>query len=146
MCMHRACLNATCLTDVFNTKIGMNKKGEIRLKQKTMSVAKDQFLTCIDLMEIRENFICGMKKYLVLEGDMALGAPQALACTGMFWSIPLGLVGGTTHMASYLMRAYSLSTRCGICHWLFWIICVHQVSKMLLELMYQALMVKVIPL
>ena len=84
LCMHRACLNATCSTDAFDTEIRMNEKGEIRLKQKTMSSAKDQFLTCIELTEIHENFICNMVKYLVLDGDLEPGTPHTVVCAGMF--------------------------------------------------------------
>ena len=84
LCTHRACSNATHSTDAFDTKIRMNEKGEICLKQKTMSLAKDQFLMCIELMEIHENSICSMVEYLVLDSDLEPGAPCAVACAGMF--------------------------------------------------------------
>ena len=83
-CMHRACSNATHSMDTFDTEIGMNEKGEIHLNQKTMSLAKGQFLMCIELTEICENFIRGMVKYLVLDSDSEPGAPHTVACTGMF--------------------------------------------------------------
>ena len=84
LCTHRACSNATHSMDAFDTEIRMNEKGEIHLKQKTMSSAKDQFLTCIELTKIHKNFICGMVKYLVLDSNLELGVPHAVACAGMF--------------------------------------------------------------
>ena len=112
-CMHQACLNATCSTDMFNTKIGMNERGEIRLKQKTMSSAKDQFMTCIDLTEICENFVCGMVKYLVLDGDSKPGTPRALACASMFHAIfstitaRLDFTLDWTSYKGYMIETYS---------------------------------------
>jgi len=38
-------LNATGATDIFDTEIGLNEKGEIKLKQKMLMAAKDHYLT-----------------------------------------------------------------------------------------------------
>ncbi|KAF8811064.1 hypothetical protein BYT27DRAFT_7253194 [Phlegmacium glaucopus] len=73
LCTHKACSNATQSTDAFDTEIGMNERGEIRLKQKTFTAAKDHSITTDDFTEIRENFTRGMRKYLIL-GDNVLPA------------------------------------------------------------------------
>jgi hypothetical protein len=70
LCTHKACSNATRSTDTFNTEIGMNDRGEIRLKQKTMMVAKDHYLSTDDFTEIQENFTCRMQKHLILGDDV----------------------------------------------------------------------------
>ena len=57
LCMHKACSNATRATDLFNTEIRLNEKGEIKLKQKTLMAAKDYHLTTDDFTEVRENFV-----------------------------------------------------------------------------------------
>lgn len=62
----------------------MNEKGEIRLKQKILMAARDHYLTMSDLGEIRENFVWGIGKYLVLEGNMEPGIPHALDYMEMF--------------------------------------------------------------
>jgi hypothetical protein len=84
LCTHKACSNATRSTDAFDTEIGMNDKGEIRLKQKTMMAAKDHYLSTDDFTEIRENFTRGMQKHLILGNDVELCAPRALDCMDMF--------------------------------------------------------------
>jgi hypothetical protein len=84
LCMHKACSNATWSTDAFDTKIGMNDRGEIRLKQKTMMAAKDHYLSTDDFTEIRENFTCGMQKHLILGDNVEPHVPQALDCMDMF--------------------------------------------------------------
>ena len=68
LCTHKACVNATRMTDTYDTEIGWTDKGEMRLKQKSMSAAKDHYLTTNDFTEIRENFVRGMRKYLVMCG------------------------------------------------------------------------------
>ena len=87
MCTHKACSNATRTTDAFDIEIGLSDKGEIKTKQKSMSAAKDYYLTTDDLTEVHENFIRGMRKYLVmddLEGDLGPGGERATACADMF--------------------------------------------------------------
>jgi hypothetical protein len=49
-----------------------------------MTAAKDQYLTTDDFMEIRENFIWGMRKYLIMGEDTGPGGPQATDCGDMF--------------------------------------------------------------
>jgi hypothetical protein len=49
---HKACSNATRATDLFNTEIGLNEEGEIKLKQKTLMAAKDHYLTTDDFTEV----------------------------------------------------------------------------------------------
>lgn len=66
LCTHKACLHATRHTDAFDTEIGLNDKGEIKVKPKSMTPAKDHYLTTDDFTEIRENFIRGMRRYLVM--------------------------------------------------------------------------------
>ena len=87
LCTHKACLHATRSTDAFDAEIGWSDKGEMKIKQKSMSAAKDYYLTTDDFTEIRENFIRGMRKYLVMneEGeDIGPGGIRALECADMF--------------------------------------------------------------
>jgi hypothetical protein len=84
LCTHKACLNATQSTDAFDTEIGMNDRGKIRLKKKTMIVVRDHYLSTDDFMEIHENFTWGMQKHLILGNDIQPHAAQALDCTDMF--------------------------------------------------------------
>jgi len=53
-------------TEAVDTEIGWNNKGEIRLKQKAMMAAKDHYMTTDDFMEICENFVCGLCRYLIM--------------------------------------------------------------------------------
>ncbi|KAF8804542.1 hypothetical protein BYT27DRAFT_7169993 [Phlegmacium glaucopus] len=84
LCTHKACSNATRSSDAFDTEIGMNERGEIRLKQKTLTASKDYTISTDDFTEIRENFTCGLKKYLIFGEDVEPGGERALACAGMF--------------------------------------------------------------
>jgi hypothetical protein len=62
-------------------------KGEMRLKQKSMTAAKDHYLTTDDFTEVRENFIRGMRKYLVMSdqsGKVGSGEVLASQCADMF--------------------------------------------------------------
>lgn len=79
LCTHKACLHATRHTDAFDTEIGLNDKGEIKVKPKSMTPAKDHYLTTDDFTEIRENFIRGMRRYLIMAE-----AGQAEECADMF--------------------------------------------------------------
>jgi hypothetical protein len=83
-CTHKACQNATRSTDPIDTEIGWTEKGEMRLKQKTMNAAKDHYLTTDDFTEIRENFIRGIHKYLVMGEDTGPGGDRAIDCADMF--------------------------------------------------------------
>jgi len=60
-------------TVAVDTKIGWNDKGEIRLKQKAMTAAKDHYMTTDDFMEIRENFVRGLHRYLIMSDDLVAG-------------------------------------------------------------------------
>jgi hypothetical protein len=84
LCTHRACSTATRSTDTFDTEIGWTEKGEMRLKQKSMTAAKDHYITTDDFTEIRESFIHGMCKYLVMSEDVGPGGLQASDCRDMF--------------------------------------------------------------
>lgn len=84
LCTHKACLNASCSTEAIDTKIRWNDKGEIRLKQKAMTAGRDHYLTTNDFTEIRENFIPGMCRYLVMGEDMEPSGVQATDCVDMF--------------------------------------------------------------
>lgn len=84
LCTHKACSNATWSTDAFDTEIGMNDRGEIRLKQKTMTAAKDHYLSTDDFTEIWENFTHRMQKHLILGNDVEPQVPRVLDCTDMF--------------------------------------------------------------
>jgi hypothetical protein len=87
LCTHKACTNATRSSDAFDTEIGWTEKGEMRLKQKSMTAAKDHYLTTDDFTEIRENFIRGMRRYLVMGEDTDPGWVQASECGDMFAEI-----------------------------------------------------------
>jgi hypothetical protein len=84
LCTHRACLNATRSTDTVDTEIAWNDRGEMRLKQKTMTAAKDYHITTDDFTEIRENFIRGMRKYLIMGEDTVPGGEPAIDCADVF--------------------------------------------------------------
>ena len=84
LCTHKACYSATRSTDTFDTEIGWTDKGEMKLKQKAMTAAKDHYLTTDDFTEVRENFVRGMRKYLVMGDDVEPGGDLASACADMF--------------------------------------------------------------
>jgi hypothetical protein len=84
LCTHKACSNATRSTDAFDTEIGMNDRGKIRLKQKTMTAARDHYPSTDDFMENHENFTWGMRKHLILGDDVQLCEARALDCMDMF--------------------------------------------------------------
>jgi hypothetical protein len=84
LCTHRACSNATRSADTVDTEIAWNDKGEMRLKQKMMTAAKDYHITTDDFTEIRENFIRGMRKYLIMGEDTIPGRDRALDCADVF--------------------------------------------------------------
>lgn len=84
LCTHKACLHATRTTDAFDTEIGWTDKGEMRLKTKSMTAAKDHHITTDDFTEIRENFIRGIRRYLVMADDVGPGGERASACAEMF--------------------------------------------------------------
>ena len=87
LCTHRACINATRYTDPFDAEIGWTDKGEMKLKQKSMTTAKDHYLTTDDFTEARENFVRGMRRYLVmadLDDEVGSGKARALECADMF--------------------------------------------------------------
>jgi len=73
LCMHKVCMSTTrSITNIHNdTRIKMNDKDEIRLKQKTLTAARDHWLSTDDFTGIHENFIRGMRKYLVMGDDEA---------------------------------------------------------------------------
>lgn len=114
LCTHKACLYATRYTDPFDTEIGWTEKGEMRLKQKSMTAAKDHYLTTDDFTEIRENFIRGMRKYLVLndlDGEVGSGQLRASECVDMFaefFSIIAARPDFTQDWASY--RGYIIES------------------------------------
>ena len=84
LCTHKACQYATRSTDPIDTEIGWTEKGEMRLKQRSMNAAKDYNLSTNDFTEIRENFIRGIRKYLVMGDDDGPGGDRAMACADMF--------------------------------------------------------------
>jgi uncharacterized membrane protein YgcG len=84
LCTHKACSNTTRATDLFDTEIGLNEKGQIKLKQKMLTAAKDHYLTTDDFMEIRENFVRGMHRHLVLRDDSEANSLKVARCASMF--------------------------------------------------------------
>jgi hypothetical protein len=76
-------MTATRSTDAIDTEIGWNDKGEIRLKQKSMTAGRDH-LSTDDFTELRENFVRGMRKYLIMGEDIEPGGGQATDCANMF--------------------------------------------------------------
>lgn len=84
LCMHKACLTATRTTDPFDSEFGLADDGKIRWKQKSMTPAKDHYITTDDLTEIRENFVRGIRRYLVMGEDTEPGGERASACADMF--------------------------------------------------------------
>ena len=73
LCMHKVCSNVTKATDLFNMEIRLNKKGEIKLKQKTLMVVKDHYLMTDDFTEVQENFVWGMHRHLSLGDESEAG-------------------------------------------------------------------------
>lgn len=114
LCTHKACQTATRTTDPFDTEIGWTEKGEMRLKQRSMSAAKDHYITTDDFTEIRENFIRGIRRYLVMneEGEEpGPGGERAIACADMFmefFSVIAARPGYTQDWPSY--RGYIIQT------------------------------------
>ena len=84
LCMHKACANVTRATETVDTEVGFNEKGEMRLKQRNFSAAKDHYLTTDNFTEIHENFIRGMRKYLVFGDDSEPGGRMVSDCIDMF--------------------------------------------------------------
>ena len=87
LCTHKACINATRYTDPFDTEIGWSDKGEMRLKQKSMTAAKDHYLTMDNFTEVCKSFIRGLRKYLVMSdqsGEAGSGEVLASECADMF--------------------------------------------------------------
>jgi hypothetical protein len=84
LCMHKACQSAVHSTDPIDTKIGWTVKGEMQLKQKSMNVAWDHYLTTDDFMEIREIFVRGICKYLIMSDDSDSGGDCVMDCADMF--------------------------------------------------------------
>ena len=70
-------MNATCSTDGTDAEITFNDQEEIRLKQK-------HYITTDDFTEIHENFIHGMRKYLIMGDDTEPGGTQAMDCADGF--------------------------------------------------------------
>jgi hypothetical protein len=56
----------------------------MRLKQKTMTSGRDHYITTDDFTEIRENFIRGMRKYLIMGSDTEPGGDIAIDCADVF--------------------------------------------------------------
>jgi len=73
LCSHKACLHVMRTTVAVDTEIGWNDKGEIRLKQKAITAAKDHYMTTDDFTEICENFVCGLHRYLIMSDDLVAG-------------------------------------------------------------------------
>ena len=65
-------------------EIGLNEKGEIKLKQKTLMAPKDYYLMTDDFMEVRENFVRGMRRHLVLGDKSEDGSMKVARCASMF--------------------------------------------------------------
>ena len=85
LCTHKACLNTSRSMDVVDSaEIGLTEKGEIRVKQKSFMTGRDHHLTTDDFTEVRENFIRGMHKYLVMGDDTVPGGVRASECADMF--------------------------------------------------------------
>ena len=84
LCTHRACTNVTCSTNGIDTEIGWNDRGEVRLKQKAMTVAKDHYIITDDFTEIHENFVHDMRRYLIMGNDIVIGGSWATDCADMF--------------------------------------------------------------
>jgi uncharacterized membrane protein YgcG len=84
LCTHKACSNATRATDLFDTEIGLNEKGEIKLKQKTLTAEKDHYLTTDDFTEVRENFVQGMRRHLFLGDGSEADSLKVARCASMF--------------------------------------------------------------
>ena len=59
----------------------------MKLKQKSMTAAKDHYLSTDDFTEVRENFVHGMRKHLVMtdiDEEIGSGKARAMECTDMF--------------------------------------------------------------
>ena len=59
----------------------------MKLKQKSMTAAKDHYLSTDDFTEVRENFVHGMRKHLVMtdiDEEIGSGKARAMECADMF--------------------------------------------------------------
>jgi hypothetical protein len=111
LCTHKACSNATRSIDSVDAEIAWTDKGEMRLKQKAMTAAKDHQITTDDFTEIRENFIRGMRKYLIMGNDTEPGGDRAIDCAdgfSEFFSTIAARPDYTTDGTSY--RGYIVET------------------------------------
>lgn len=84
---HAACVRATRRAtrsgDTFDTEVNFGEQG-ILLKRKSFSPAKDLNLSMHELAEVRENFVRGMRRHLILGGDVLPGETVAQECAAMF--------------------------------------------------------------
>lgn len=80
---HAACVRATRSGDTFDTEVNFNEQG-ILLRRKSFSPAKDQYLSMHDFTEVRENFVRGMRRHLILGDDTLPGGIVAQQCASMF--------------------------------------------------------------
>jgi hypothetical protein len=89
LCPHKVCMiTARSINTHDDTRIEMNDKGEIRLKQKTLTAARNYWLSTADFTGICENFIHRMQKYLVMGNDEALRpTPHELLQVGWMTSM-----------------------------------------------------------
>jgi hypothetical protein len=84
-CTHKSCRTASHTVDSFdNSELSVTDKGEFKVKHKSMNPAHDHLITTDDFSQIRENYVCGICKHLILAGETETGSASENACTDMF--------------------------------------------------------------
>jgi hypothetical protein len=84
-CTHKSCHTASHMVDTFeNSNLSVMDKGEFNVKHKLINPARDHHITTDEFLQIRENFVCGICKHLILAGEMETGSPSANVCADIF--------------------------------------------------------------
>jgi hypothetical protein len=84
-CTHKSCRTASRTVDTFdNSELSVTDKGEFKVKHKSMNPARDHHITTDEFSQIRENFVRGVRKHLILAGETETGSASANACADMF--------------------------------------------------------------
>jgi hypothetical protein len=67
-----------------NSELSVTDKGEFKVKHKSMNPARDHHITTDEFSQIRENYVHGIRKHLILAGETEAGSASAHACADMF--------------------------------------------------------------
>jgi hypothetical protein len=91
-CTHAACRTASRTVESYENEISLTEKGEVKVKHKSMNPARDHLLTTDEFSQVRENFVRGVKKHLILSDASVKDATSAHECADMFAHFFLAIV------------------------------------------------------